>query len=196
VGELKIDGFSNYLQPIGNGSLVLAVGQNADPETGRQLGLQISLFDVNNFMDPQQIQVYSVADGEESASYSDAQYDHHAFRYLEGSKVLIIPMQVYTWNSDSDNDFDGFFLFDVDAEAGINPRFTITHADSMSIYEGCWSYDSQLQARSLVFDGNVMTLKGHTVLSHDIVTQEETFPVLNLDAGLGASDCSDYFAYH
>ena len=47
AGELKIPGFSAYLHPLGDG-LLLGVGQDADPRTGRPLGPQATLFDVSD----------------------------------------------------------------------------------------------------------------------------------------------------
>lgn len=46
LGELKITGFSNYLHPIDD-TTILGIGQDADEETGERLGLQISLFDIS-----------------------------------------------------------------------------------------------------------------------------------------------------
>ena len=52
-GELKIPGYSAYLHPVGDG-LLLGVGQDAT-ETGQTLGTQLSLFDVSDPTNPQQI---------------------------------------------------------------------------------------------------------------------------------------------
>ncbi len=54
VGELKIPGFSRYLHPL-SGGLLLGVGRDADPRTGRELGLQASLFDVSDPANPTQV---------------------------------------------------------------------------------------------------------------------------------------------
>lgn len=189
VGELKIPGFSNYLHPIGgpDGNLVLAVGQDVDVDTGRQNGLQIALFDVSDMENPRQVKKY-VEGGE--YSYSNAQSDHRAFRWLEETKLLIIPLSRY-----GVDEFDGFAVYDVfpdDLDKKIDRRLEISHrrtspdTDSVSA-SYCWSYD-RLEARSMVFDGNVMTMKGHTVLSHDLDSEGSVLPpaelwVLNLDEG-------------
>jgi len=196
VGELKIPGFSNYLHPVGgpDSDTILAVGQDADVETGRTLGLQIALYDVSDMAKPRQIKQFSEGTGDDY-SHSDAQYDHRAFRYLERTKVLILPVKRY--GSDG-NEFDGFTVYDVfpdDPDQKMDRRFEISHrrtsddsaSEGKAVYNYCWSYD-RLEPRSLVFDGNVMTMKGHTVLSHDLdndgsVTADERLWTLNLDAG-------------
>mmetsp|Transcript_4750 Transcript_4750/g.6989 ORF Transcript_4750/g.6989 Transcript_4750/m.6989 type:complete len:770 (+) Transcript_4750:95-2404(+) len=106
VGELKIPGFSNYLHPV-NDDLILALGQDAN-DNGVILGLQIAMFNVSNFTHPTQIQKYV----ETGYSSSDAQYEHKAFRYLPESKLLILPLYIYSHNAGGY--FDGFVVYDVD----------------------------------------------------------------------------------
>ena len=84
-GELKIPGFSRYLHPLGGG-LLLGVGQDADPDTGRALGLQVSLFDVSEPSAPAQIARVPLGRAE-----SAAEFDHRAFTYHDG--VAYVPAQ-------------------------------------------------------------------------------------------------------
>lgn len=182
VGELKILGYSSYLHPVGD-DLVLGIGQDAD-ENGVTLGLQISMFNVSNFADPQQVHKYT----ENSGSGSSALYEHKAFRYLEKSKLLILPvyMNPWRWGPIGDNEeeefFDGFVVYDVDETKKFSKKFSIPHvekndAGNSMVY--CWSRDN-LPERSLVFDGVVTTMKGHTAKSHNLDT-EESVNSLNLD---------------
>ena len=84
-GELKIPGFSRYLHPLGGG-LLLGVGQDADPDTGRALGLQVSLFDVSEPSAPAQLARVPLGRAE-----SAAEFDHRAFTYHDG--VAYVPAQ-------------------------------------------------------------------------------------------------------
>ncbi len=171
VGELKIPGFSNYLHPV-SATLILALGQDAD-DMGRTQGLQIAMFDVSDLSNPKQTHKYV----EKGYSSSDAQFDHKAFRYLPISKLLIVPMTIY----DTDKDFDGFVVYDVDEiKDEFSKSFTISHKEDVSTFD-CWD-DSNLPSRSLVFDGKVTTTKRHTAMSHDLTTFEKRW-TLNLDAG-------------
>jgi len=187
-------------------NLVLAIGQHADEITGRTMGLQIAIFDVSDLSNPQQIQKY-VEKGNEghggdqssssssSSSSSEAQYDHKAFRYLPKSKLLILPASIYynyvhhNNNNDKEDDgspygFDGFIVYHVDSINGIHKKFSIAHMEGRSMWDGsgCWSY-AHAPARSLVFHGNITTLKGHTVMSHDLDT-ETLWWEINLDESL------------
>ena len=191
AGELKIPGFSNYLHQVSN-DLILALGQDAS-DTGQTNGLQISLFDVSDFANPQRVNQYV-----ETSSSSDAQYDHKAFRYLPESKLLILPLNIYAypWESNAQEYFDGFVVYDVDETKGaFTKKFNVSHVDGSDAYSGvgsyCWGSDL-LPSRSLVFDGNVTTLKGHVVQSHNLATEELLWN-LNLDEGRVDEDsCNDW----
>lgn len=183
-GELKIPGFSNYLHPV-NEDLLLSVGQDAD-ENGIQSGLQISMFNVSDIENPMRIHQYV----ETAWSWSEAQGEHKAFRYLSASKKLIIPLFTGTPY------FDGFVVYDVDESRKISRLFEISHVLGDTDATGstfCWSQDS-LPPRSLVFNGNVTTLKGHTVLSTDLDSSQRTW-ILNLDGSLDAETADDCFGW-
>ncbi len=94
AGELKIPGFSEYLQVIEQDgkSLLLGVGRDADPVTGRAGALKVSLFDVNNPNAPQEIESYVFAD---QFSTSDALWDPKAITYIPDRKLLAIPTRSY-----------------------------------------------------------------------------------------------------
>jgi len=165
VGELKVDGFSNYLHPMKDQNYLLAIGQDADPETGRALGLAISVFDVRDMSNPTRVQYHVIRE-----SYSDAQNDHLAFRFLSDAVldtrgILMVPVSIYGGDY-----FDGFYFYNVDAITeggdGIDVRGKVTHADSSNYY-GCYG-SAYLQSRNMVFQGKVMTFKGHSVMSHDL----------------------------
>ncbi len=84
TGELKIPGYSAYLHPVGDG-LLLGVGQSADL-TGRTLGTQLSLFDVSDPANPQQISTLPIG------GYSEAEWDHKAFLFWPEDGTIVIPV--------------------------------------------------------------------------------------------------------
>jgi uncharacterized secreted protein with C-terminal beta-propeller domain len=84
TGELKINGYSAYLHPAGNGRLI-GVGQSAD-DNGRRNGMQVSLFDVADPTKPTRIAQYTLP-----GSYTEAEYDPHAFLYWQPTGLLVVP---------------------------------------------------------------------------------------------------------
>mmetsp|Transcript_2296 Transcript_2296/g.3520 ORF Transcript_2296/g.3520 Transcript_2296/m.3520 type:complete len:918 (-) Transcript_2296:32-2785(-) len=190
-GELKVTGYSNYLHPYDDeGKYIIGVGQDADKD-GRATGLQISLYNVADLAKPNLVHRYNAenADGEDTIiSSSAAQYDPKAFRFLPQSKILIIPTTIRA--TDTGETFDGFNIFHVaHDDSGIAFRFSISHYtyDKKEIWGGCW-YDAYLRPRSLVHANIVTTIKGHTVLTHDLSTKEMKWK-LNLDSN--NTDCNN-----
>jgi hypothetical protein len=174
LGELVITGFSSYIHSINdNNTLLVGVGQEADVN-GTVLGVKISLFDATKPASPKEIQSAAVEVEENSWSYTDASFDFKAFRWLslgDGVGLVILPVRIDSWSeintTSTTENFDGFFVYDVSSN-GISLRFKISHVESQDFY-GCYS-DAYLPQRSFVFNGNVTTLKGHSVLSTDLDT--------------------------
>ena len=101
VGELKIPGFSRYLHPL-SGGLLLGIGRDADPNTGRERGLQASLFDVSDPANPVQLSVLPLGDN----ARSPVEFDHRAFRYVNGvAWIPVGPAAYHLWEN-----HDGAFL--------------------------------------------------------------------------------------
>lgn len=77
-GELKIPGYSSYLHPLST-NRILGIGQ----ESGQ---LKLSLFDVSNPSNPQEIDKYTL-----NEYGSESLYDHHAFLQDDKHQVFFIP---------------------------------------------------------------------------------------------------------
>eukprot|EP00594_Rhizosolenia_setigera_P011324 CAMPEP_0178977794 /NCGR_PEP_ID=MMETSP0789-20121207/24736_1 /TAXON_ID=3005 /ORGANISM="Rhizosolenia setigera, Strain CCMP 1694" /LENGTH=841 /DNA_ID=CAMNT_0020667331 /DNA_START=28 /DNA_END=2550 /DNA_ORIENTATION=- len=197
MGELKIPGFSNYLHPVDD-DYILAIGQDAD-EMGRTTGLQVALFDVSDMSNPEQIAKYVV----EGSSYSSAQNDHYAFRYLPVSRKLIIPLSWYDWDPVtgrySSDSFDGFHVYNIDPHAEeivdaenneksekITLDFEVSHyREEESRY--CYGM-ANLSPRSLVFAGDLMTMKSHSV-NVNTISSKTLINAVNLDENRNATIC-------
>lgn len=87
TGELKIPGFSDYMQLIDENHL-LAIGRNATEE-GRVREVQVSLFDISDMANPVLRHKYSL--DSDVYGYSVASSDHLAFNYMPAIGTLAIP---------------------------------------------------------------------------------------------------------
>ncbi|MEV0681775.1 beta-propeller domain-containing protein [Actinosynnema sp. NPDC050436] len=88
VGELKINGYSAYLHPAGDGKLI-GVGQDATDQ-GRVQGTQVSLFDVRDAAAPTRVASHHVPGGT-----SEVEYDPHAFLHWPQRDLLVLPVVSY-----------------------------------------------------------------------------------------------------
>jgi hypothetical protein len=116
LGELKIRGYSAYLHPVGE-DLLLGVGQDATAR-GRQLGTQLSLFDVSDLSNPTRLHQLTLPGGS-----SEVEYDHLAFLYWPATGLAVLPLD--RWNENGPV-FVGAAGFRVD-RAGIADLGRISH---------------------------------------------------------------------
>ena len=84
AGELKINGYSAYLHPIGE-HLLLGVGRDAD-ERGWRLGAQVSIFDTSNPAAPTRTASKVLGPG----SFA-AEFDPHAFLWWAPKSLALLP---------------------------------------------------------------------------------------------------------
>jgi hypothetical protein len=89
AGQLELEGYSSYLQPVG-GRLLLGIGQDVGANN-EPSGSQIELFDVSNPAAPRLVGRISLGIG----SSSQAQYDHHAFLFWPPTKLAVLPLEIY-----------------------------------------------------------------------------------------------------
>lgn len=118
LGELKIPGFSRYLQPYDETTIV-GIGRETD-SLGRQLGLKISVFDVRDCRNPREL--YEAFGLTDKYASSDAEWEHKAFLLSPEKNLLVIPVK----NSLKDSRFNGAIAFHIDKK-GLTPGALIDH---------------------------------------------------------------------
>lgn len=154
-GELKIPGFSSYLHPIDETTLI-GVGQAADAQ-GRTQGTQVSLFDVSDISSPRRI-AQRALDGD----WSEAESDHHAFTWWAPTRTLVLPVQSY--GRDGRPAFLGAVGLTVARDTGITPIGRVRHPGPAD----AWSP----VRRSLVAGDALYTVSDTGVMASSLATLE------------------------
>jgi len=184
-----VSGFSDYLHPInGDDTLLLAIGYDAD-ETGSILGYQLSLFDASDASNPTLVNRLVIENDENTWTSSSASWEERAFRFLplgEGKGKAIIPVSLYKYQEFDESGqllatpisetFEGFSVFNIE-NGQITKDFDIDHSLEVPYDEACNHYFEWLPERSFVFDGNVVTMKMHTVISTSLTTGQTLWTV-------------------
>ena len=98
-GELKIPGFSTYLQPVTD-TLLIGIGYETDNMT-RVVGLKVSLFDVSDPSKP--IEVDNIVFNTSNWIWSEALYNHKAILVMENGTVIGFSMTSYDYGPFSKN---------------------------------------------------------------------------------------------
>lgn len=158
LGELKIPGFSNYLHPI-NDTTLIGLGKNTETnEWGGVVptSLKLALFDVS---DPSAPKVLDEKTLGSSGSDSAALYDHKAFLYDNESKTLAIPVNL-TGKTDNrfgygNIEFNGSMVFNL-SDLKLAERGKIDHRQPGENRQN-FDYSSGVR-RNLLIEGNIYTL--------------------------------------
>jgi hypothetical protein len=113
AGEVELPGFSQMLLPL-DGGLLLGVGRNAD-STGRQLGLQLTLFDVADTSALRVLQNLVLGD---RGSASAVEYARHGLAMRMDGSLARLAMPVVLTSNDLWNGYrQGLQTFEVDTAA-------------------------------------------------------------------------------
>jgi len=123
AGELKINGYSAYLHPLGEDHLI-GVGFDGTDE-GNLLGVQVSLFDVSDINAP--LRTDSAALGD--FGWTEVAFDHKAFLNWEKESLTVFPVESHSWDEDANSEswFLGAVGYTIDPQTGIELRGTVTH---------------------------------------------------------------------
>ena len=153
AGELKTNGYSDYLLPVGaeSSGLLLGVGKDAN-DAGRIQGVKVSLFDVSNAAAPKELASRIIG---KAGSISGLDFGRHGINlFNQGNTTRIaIPMRV----NETAGSNAGFFVptyqsllrFEVDtANKTLNDKPTLTGQTFTSEFAG-------YQASSLAFERSV-----------------------------------------
>ena len=184
LGKLKIPGFSDYLHPYDENTLIGIGKETEESEEGDfawHQGVKISLFDVSDVENPREIAKIEIGD---RGSDSPARYDHHAFLFSRARNLLVIPILEAGIDEDDfsgevpdnfygENTYQGAYVFDISLE-GIELRGQITHLlDDELLKSGFWFESEYAVERSLYIEDNLYTMSQGMIKINNLETLEE-----------------------
>jgi len=176
LGELKIPGFSSYLQPYDENHII-GIGKDTQELDGRvtEKGVKLSLFDVTDYKNPKE--KFSIVIGD-AGTYSEVLNNHKALLFSKEKNILAFPISVMKNAEDAANKglngkqiFQGAYVYNVDLISGFKLRGTITHlspSDSnREDYES--SYNRNVE-RILYINDMLYTISNDVIMANDINT--------------------------
>jgi len=150
VGELHINGYSDYLHPIGEDKL-LGIGRDAD-SNGVAKGVKIELFDISDFANPSSLDSIVLSDN----TYSELEYNHKALAYRTSDNLFAFPYRAY----------EGYNTYNYLGVYQIKNDGLVTYDAISNPYNDGWG-----EHRGLIFDMNETTYI--SFFSSDTVITEE-----------------------
>jgi len=169
LGYLKVTGYSDYLHPYDENHLI-GIGKETteEGEFAWYQGVKISLFDVTDVTNPQEISKLEIGD---RGTDSPVLWDHKAFLFDKSRNLLVMPILVAEVDvSDypegvpawayGEPVWQGAYVFDISIDDGLQIRGRITHIDDLSeLEEGYYYYYSPFSVeRSLYIDDVLYTI--------------------------------------
>lgn len=140
AGELKINGYSAYLHPIGE-HLLLGVGRDAD-DRGRTTGAQVSIFDTSNPAAPTRIANKVLGPGGFAA-----EFDPHAFLWWAPTSLALLPYS--GWDPKTYARDAAVVGISATKATGLNETGRVTHGPE---------WDRGQIVRSVIAQGRVITV--------------------------------------
>jgi uncharacterized secreted protein with C-terminal beta-propeller domain len=185
LGKLKIPGYSDYLHPYDENTLIGIGKETVEAKEGDfawYQGVKISLFDVSDVDNPRELAKIEIGN---RGTDSPALYDHHAFLFNRMRNLLVIPILEARIDK---NDFSGkvpanfygeytyqgAYVFDISLE-GIQLKGRITHLDDeMDILKSGYWFDSEYEVdRSMYIEENLYTLSQGMIKINNLETLSE-----------------------
>ena len=170
LGKLKIPGFSRYLHPYDENTII-GIGREAT-ETGRTQGLKISLFDVSDVGNPKEIAKFAT---KEQYASSTAEFEHKAFLFDREKNLLVIPVTEIRGKMEYDQNlgyyrqrsWQGAYVFNVDL-SGFDVKGTITHNEGDEKQDWYWYGSPNAVRRSLFMDDVLYTVSDKKIKANDL----------------------------
>ncbi|MDW7650317.1 MAG: beta-propeller domain-containing protein [Bacillota bacterium] len=160
LGELKIPGFSSYLHPLDDTTL-LGIGHDTDivVQNGRPTvrvgGIKLAIFDVADVANPRELHVEIIG---EQGSHSEALDNHKAVLFYNG--VLALPVTAY---ENGRKEFQGAAAYHVTKENGFSPIGRVSHLDYNP-----YDFDYMIR-RSLIINNLFYSVSNETIKANRLV---------------------------
>ena len=189
LGQLKVPGFSTYLHPYDEKTLIGFGKDTGTNEYGNTVaqGLKISLFDVSDVANPKELDKYLMGD---MGSDSVALYDHKAFLFSPAKDLLVLPVSLRKssgLNQWGEINFSGAMVFSLKGKK-ISYAGKIDHSDGGRVavadyFDGINYYDNSVK-RSLYIENNLYTLSNNYLKINALGDLKEIKNIeLRLDSG-------------
>ncbi len=184
LGELKIPGYSDYLQPYDENHLIGIGKETVESGVGDfawYQGVKISLFDVSNLSAPKEISKAIIGDrGTDSPVLRDAK----ALLFSRSKNLLVIPILLAEIdeskypegvppNAYGDYVWQGVYVFNISEETGLTQLGTISQINTTGTQNSNYYSSSYEIKRSMYIDDVLYTISDKMIKMNDLDNLEE-----------------------
>jgi len=179
LGYLKVTGYSDYLHPYDENHIIGIGKETTDAgEFAWYQGVKISLFDVSDVNNPQEIDKLEIGD---RGTESPVLWDHKAFLFDKSRNLMVMPIMlaevdlsdypegVPSW-AYGEPVWQGAYVFDVSLSAGIEEKGQITHIENFADPEYYYYYSPFAVERSLYIGDVLYTISQAKIKMNSLET--------------------------
>lgn len=122
LGELKIPGYSTYLHPYDDTHLI-GFGYDTKENGTRVItnGLKMSMFDISDFNNPQEL--FKISIGDSKYTYSELLYNHKALLFSKEKNIIAFPL----YSSSGRKKNSRAAIYNIDLEKGFSLKGEISN---------------------------------------------------------------------
>ena len=122
LGELKIPGYSTYLHPYDETHLI-GFGYDTKENGTRVItnGLKLSMFDISDFNNPQEL--FKISIGDSKYTYSELLYNHKALLFSKEKNIIAFPL----YSSSGRKTNSRAAIYNIDLEKGFSLKGEISN---------------------------------------------------------------------
>lgn len=122
LGELKIPGYSTYLHPYDETHLI-GFGYDTKENGTRVItnGLKMSMFDISDFNNPQEL--FKISIGDSKYTYSELLYNHKALLFSKEKNIIAFPL----YSSSGRKTNSRAAIYNIDLEKGFSLKGEISN---------------------------------------------------------------------
>jgi uncharacterized secreted protein with C-terminal beta-propeller domain len=172
LGYLKVTGYSDYLHPYDENHIIGIGKETTDAgEFAWYQGVKISLFDVTDVHNPEEISKLEIGD---RGTESPVLRDHKAFLFDRSRNLMVIPIMeakvdVTRYSEEElawaygEPVYQGAYVFDISIDNGLELRGRITHVENITDY-----YSPFAVERSLYIDDVLYTISEARMMMNDL----------------------------
>jgi inhibitor of cysteine peptidase len=179
LGYLKVTGYSDYLHPYDETHIIGIGKETTDAgEFAWYQGVKISLFDVSDVNNPQEIDKLEIGD---RGTESPVLWDHKAFLFDRSRNLMVMPILlaevdqsqypegVPSW-AYGEPVWQGAYVFDISVDDGLQIRGRITHIEDIADPEYYYYYSPFAVERSLYIEDVLYTISQAKIKMNSLET--------------------------
>ncbi len=175
LGELKLPGYSTYLQPYDENHVIgfgfdTSVVNYSGTNVTRISGIKMTMFDVTDPQNPQAMFNKSLSFGDNSYSYSEVTYNPKALLFNKDKNLIAFPLSFTSYDNNQYMYKQAYEVYSIDLTNGFTFKTSISHFDTDKANGYQYGYEI---LRGVYIGDTLYTVSYSQIQAHSLTTYEK-----------------------